>query len=317
MTAAFVGAVGPSDREVVVLEAVSHRFGDHEVLRSVDLQIERGDVYGLIGLNGAGKTTTLRILLRFLRRQQGRVALFGLSQDEHWLDVAGRIGATIEAPAFYPHLTGRTNLELLFQLSGVRGGRGPSEALDLVGLAHAADRRTADYSQGMKQRLYLAQALLGRPELLVLDEPTSNLDPRGILEVRTLIQRLNRESGLTVILSSHQLTEVEGLCNRVAVLHEGKRIAESSVEELFDDGQSAVEVEVEVDHAGRALEVLRKLSWAEGLESGEGWVRVSVSRERRAELNALLVAAGVGVSRLEERRPSLEDYFYRMVSDDA
>jgi ABC-2 type transport system ATP-binding protein len=309
--------------EVAAFRRVERAFGGLRALRGVDLTVRRGDIYGLLGLNGAGKTTALRILLGMLRADAGEIELFGrrvfgdrtTGGARAWLAVAPRIGAMIEAPAFYPHLDGGTNLALLYDLAGAPPGRGPEEALRLVGLGEVGSARTQRYSQGMLQRLYLAQALLGRPELLVLDEPTSNLDPRGILEVRTLVQRLSREEGLTVILSSHQLFEVEELCNRVAILHRGQRLLESTVEECFGADQRWIEIEISAPD--RALERVRTLPWCEAAEVAHERLRVRAPKERRAELNALLVHDGFAVSELVERRPSLEEYFHAITGSDA
>ena len=297
---------------VARLESVSHRFGDFEALEGVDITVRRGDVYGLLGLNGAGKTTTLRILLRLLRSQSGTIELFGRPQSE-WLETADRVGATIEAPAVYPHLDGLTNLSLLRDLASGRGGCTPERALEQVGLADAARVLARKYSQGMLQRLYIAQALLGEPDLLVLDEPTSNLDPLGIVEVRQLIRRLNRDRGVTVILSSHQLPEVEEVCNRVCILHKGRRLVEAPVNELFEADESRLEIEV--DRPAAALELLEGLDWAKGPALLDGVLTTGVPRVRRAELNALLVKAGFEVAQLLARRPSLEDYFHEVISE--
>jgi ABC-type multidrug transport system ATPase subunit len=310
-----MSTAAPEPAAIAVLDGVSQSFGDFHALRDVCLTVRQGDVYGLLGLNGAGKTTSLRILLRLLRPTAGRIEVFGKPLDAHWLEIAGRIGAMIEAPAFYPHLDGLTNLHLLYGLAGSPPGRGPDEVLAAVGLTAAARVRTRAYSQGMLQRLYLAQALLGAPDLLVLDEPTSNLDPRGILEVRQLIQKLCREEGRTVILSSHQLAEVEGLCNRVAILHRGRRLAETHVAHLF--GADERWLEIELDRPEKALECLRRLPWCSEVEQREGKLRVRVPRARRAELNALLVGEGFAVSELVERQPRLEDYFHQITSDEA
>ena len=296
---------------VAVLEGVSHRFGPHQALSEVALRVQRGDVYGLLGLNGAGKTTTLRLLLRLLRLQSGRICLFGEPPESDWLRVAGRIGASIEAPAFYPHLDGFTNLTLLRDLGG-GAGRDASEALELVGLGGAARVATRKYSQGMLQRLHIAQALLGSPELLVLDEPTSNLDPQGILEVRRLIQKLVRDEGVTVLLSSHQLAEVEDVCNRVAIIHGGRCVVETEVAALFKSDDCWVEIES--DRPGEALAALARIPWCSTpSRTGRGSLRVRLARARCAELNAQLVKQGFAVAALVPERPRLEDFFHQVI----
>lgn len=301
---------------VVSLENVTHRFGRADALRDLSLVINRGDIYGLLGLNGAGKTTTIRILLGLLRPTAGRVNLFGLPRSAAWKEISDRIGATIEAPAFYPYLTGLANLELLHRLSGRRTtGRRPTEALEIVGLADAANVKTKKYSMGMLQRLYLAQALLCSPELLVLDEPTSNLDPKGIADVRRLIQTLNRDDGVTVLLSSHQLSEVEDLCNRVVIINKGRKLIESKVDDLFSSEESWVEIQV--DRPAEAIGVLQELPWSSGTTQHNGCLKTRVPRLRRGELNALLVHRGFTVSELVERRPTLEDFFHERIAQDA
>lgn len=301
---------------VVRIEQVSRKFGSADALRDLSLTIHRGDIYGLLGLNGAGKTTTIRILLGLLRPTSGRVVVFGGWGPADRLQAADRIGATIEAPAFYPYLTGLKNLELLQRLSHRRRtGRGALEALEVTGLAEAAHVRTGKYSMGMLQRLYIAQALLCSPELLVLDEPTSHLDPKGIADVRQLIQKLNREDGVTVLLSSHQLSEVEDLCNRVAIINRGRKLVESGVGDLFSTEESWIEIQV--DRPAEALGLLRELTWCSEAAEANGHLRTRVPRTRRGELNSMLVHRGFTVSEFVERRPTLEDFFHERIAQDV
>lgn len=300
--------------DVVSIDALSHRFGRFEALRNVSLTVGRGDVYGLLGLNGAGKTTILRLILGLLRLQSGRIEILGRPMPGARLAVSSRIGAMIEGPAFYPHLTGLKNLTLLAGLGGVAASDvGPAQALETVGLSEAARVRVSKYSMGMLQRLYIAQALLGSPDLIILDEPTSNLDPKGIMDVRELILRLNRESGVTVILSSHQLIEVEDVCDRVAILHRGARIAESEVADLFRS--ELCQFHIEVDRPEDALNTMRNIDWCEAAKRNEQHIEVRVPRDRRGELNTILVQAGLTVSELSERRPTLEEYFHERISE--
>ncbi len=306
-------SVVPDSDVVASLEGVTRCFGDFRALSGVDLCIRQGDVYGLLGLNGAGKTTALRVLLRYLRPDSGVARVMGRDVQSDWIRVAPLLGATIEAPAFYPHLDGATNLRLLHELAGSPAGRSPEQAMELVGLDRRPGIRVRSYSQGMLQRLYIGQALLGAPKLLVLDEPTSNLDPRGILEVRNLIRRLRDEEGITVVLSSHQLSEVEDICNRVAILHRGRRLEEADVDALFGADQRWLEIEVA--QPDKAFERVRLLDWCQEPELRDGRLRLRVLEARRAELNALLVGEGFEVSQLVTRRPSLEDYFHRVTAD--
>lgn len=305
-----------SGEPVVVFDRVSRHFGEFRALNELSLRVERGDIYGLLGLNGAGKTTSIRILLGLLANDSGRVEIFGRSAPRDRRIALARVGAMIEGPAFYPHLGGLENLRLLHGLNATPGGRSPEEALELVGLNRAARVRARKYSMGMLQRLYLAQALLGRPELLVLDEPTSNLDPQGILEVREVIRRLAREHGTTIILSSHQLSEVEGMCDRVGIVNRGRMLLESSVSDLF--ATEECDVTIQLDRPEEGLAALRELGWAESPTlDAEGTLSARIARPRRGELNALLVGRGFVVSEFRERRPTLEDYFHRRIAEDA
>lgn len=306
-----------SPQETIVrMTDVSRRFGSFQALRGLSMEIRKGDIYGLLGLNGAGKTTTIRILLGLLGADEGSIEVFGNRRSAGWRRANDRIGATIEAPAFYPHLTGLANLKLLHNLSRDRaGGRSPEQVLEMTGLAEAGGRKAGKYSQGMRQRLYIAQALLAKTELLILDEPTSNLDPRGIAEVRQLIRRLNQEMGLTVILSSHQLTEVEGLCSRVCIINKGRMIVESTMEGLFSIEESRIHIKL-VD-AERAETVVRALDWCIECQRVEDGLRVRIHRDRRAELNALLVREGFAVTDFHEKRPTLEDFFHEKIAGDG
>jgi ABC-type multidrug transport system ATPase subunit len=305
-----------AERDAVALfEGVSHRFGERVALAGVSLSVRRGDVYGLLGLNGAGKTTSLRLLLQLLRRQSGRIELFGELAERGGPALLGRLGAMIEAPAFYPQLDGHTNLALLHELAG-GAGRGPLEALELVGLREAGGTPASRYSQGMLQRLYLAQALLGRPELLVLDEPTSNLDPQGILDVRRLVLQLAREHGTSVILSSHQLSEVEDLCNRVAILHRGRCLVQSELTELLRGEECWVELEI--DRPALALELLARIPWCQSPGPGErGALRVRIPRARCAQLNRELVKADFAVAGFAPQPARLEDFFHRTIQQES
>lgn len=315
------------DKPIVSIENLSHRFGRFQALDSVSLTIRQGDVYGLLGLNGAGKTTTLRLIVGLVRAREGKIEVFGHSMPGGRMKVCPRIGATIEGPAFYPHQSGIANLRMLHRLrgapaSGTRPEGGlesedaiaPEEAIEIVGLAEAMHIRVRKYSMGMTQRLYIAQALLGSPELIILDEPTNNLDPNGIRDVRELIVRLNRERGVTVLISSHQLSEVEDLCNRVAILHRGKRIDESEVGDLFES--EWLPIRAVVDRPEEALRVMGDSDWRRDPRRDGNTIRVEVKRERRGELNTFLIRQGITVSEFTVERPTLEEYFHRRIAED-
>jgi ABC-2 type transport system ATP-binding protein len=295
-----------SGEAVLRTEDLTKRFGSIRAVEGVNLEVRRGDIYGLLGLNGAGKTTTIRMAMRLIAPTRGRVLAFG--QDVRSIDLAvlNRIGAMVEIPAFYPYLSGRKNLELLGGLSGFRDGDRVSELLDLVGLGGRGNDRVRGYSQGMRQRLGLAQALLTRPELVILDEPTNGLDPQGILDIRRLIQRLNRESGVTFVISSHLLHEVELTCNRVGIIHEGRLRVQDTIARLLEGFRGLSRVRAEPEEA--AAGVLAGLG-VEASPAGDGVFRVKCDPGRLPDIAAALHGAGCRVHELAPARVTLEDFF--------
>jgi ABC-2 type transport system ATP-binding protein len=301
----------------LVTRGLTKRYDDADVVDALDLTVERGELYGFLGPNGAGKTTTIRMALGLIFPTAGEVELLGTPVFGRHRSVAlERAGALVEEPAFYRFLSGRRNLEIF-----ARAG-GPSEdvrrrlariddVLGLVGLASAARKRVKAYSQGMRQRLGIALALLGEPEILVLDEPTNGLDPAGMREVRQLLRRL-ADGGTTVFVSSHLLAEVEAMCDRVGVLSRGRLVAEGPPGELRG---AAERFRVELDDPARAMRVLEALDGV--VAAGEGTsVVVRLARGATpASVNAALVRAGVAVSALIPERESLEDVFLDLVGD--
>ena len=277
------------------------RYGSLRAVDGIDLDVRAGDVYGFLGANGSGKTTTVRMLLGLVLATAGTIELLGEPMPRAGRRVLPRVGALIEGPASYGHLSGRANLELL-DAAGPGGARRTRRkrvgaALEQVGLAGVGRRPVKAYSLGMRQRLGIAGALLRRPELLVLDEPTNGLDPQGIHEIRDLLLELNR-GGTTVFLSSHLLAEVEQLCTRVGVLDRGRLVLQDSLATLTAPTGATIVHTAQPDRAravldGRVLAVV-----------GD---RVLVRGSDPAEVNAALVGAGVPVTGLALERPSLEE----------
>src|SRR5437763_9551455 len=207
---------------VLQAEALTKRYRHRVVVDQLSLTVEAGDVFGFLGQNGAGKSTTIRMALGLVRPTSGRVTVLGYDMSRQPLRALRRMGAIIEAPAFYENFSGRQNLRMLAAMSGGAEQKRIEMVLELVGLSKRARDPVRVYSHGMRQRLGIAQALLPNPEFIILDEPTDGLDPQGLCEVRELIRRLRDELGLTVMLSSHLLHEVEQICNRVAIIDEGR-----------------------------------------------------------------------------------------------
>jgi ABC-2 type transport system ATP-binding protein len=289
-------------------EGLSKRYGERWAVRSLDLEVLRGDVFGFLGPNGAGKTTTIRMMLGLIRATAGKVFIGGVDMHGSAIEARGMVGAMVEAPAFYGYLTGRQNLMLLGRISGGVGEAGVDEALGLVGLTARADDKVKGYSQGMRQRLGIAQALMSGPELVILDEPTNGLDPSGMREMRALITRLAGERGMTVFISSHLLYEVEMVCNKVAVINNGSLVAQGPVTELLD--RESFRLEIKVDDAARAAEVAASLKYVSGIVmDGKTSLSMSVQMEMVPEVNRALVHAGLKVSALLPHTASLEEFF--------
>jgi ABC-type multidrug transport system ATPase subunit len=286
---------------VISTRGLVKRYGRLRAVDGIDLGVQAGDVYGFLGANGSGKTTTVRMLLGLVLPTSGEIDLLGERMPRAGRKVLPRVGALIEGPAHYGHLSGRENLSLL-DAAG-RGGSWRSrrhrvdEVLEQVGLAGVGRRPVKAYSLGMRQRLGLAGALLRRPELLVLDEPTNGLDPQGITEVRELLLELHR-SGTTVFLSSHLLAEVEQLCSRVGVLDRGRLVLQDELARLTAPTGSTVVRTPTPDRVRATLD---------GRVTSVDGERVVVKGADPAEVNALLVGAGIPVTGLALERPTLEE----------
>jgi ABC-2 type transport system ATP-binding protein len=287
--------------EVIRTRGLVKRYGRLRAVDGIDLDVRAGDVYGFLGANGSGKTTTVRMLLGLVLPTAGEIDLLGQRMPRAGRRVLPRVGSLIEGPAHYGHLSGRANLALL-DASGPGGSwrtrrRRVDRVLEQVGLAGVGRRPVRAYSLGMRQRLGLAGALLRRPELLVLDEPTNGLDPQGIAEVRALLLDLHRE-GTTVFLSSHLLAEVEQLCSRVGVLDRGRLVLQDELASLTAPTGATVVRTPAPDRVRAALD---------GRVTESDGDRVVVRGDDPAEVNALLVAAGVPVTGLALQRPTLEE----------
>lgn len=286
---------------------LAKNFGNVRAVRDASMTIYPGQIYALLGRNGAGKTTALRMLLGLARSNHGTIELFGKPLNQHRFDALGRIGAMVESPSAYGHLSGRQNLEVTRRLRGLDKAT-IDETLELVGLKDAANRKVKNYSLGMKGRLGLANALIGTPELVILDEPLNGLDPSGIREVRALIKAMP-ERGTTVLLSSHQLGEVEQVATHVGILHDGISRFEGPLSELRAASKPALRLRAEPDELARSI-LATKGSKLERTEDGL-WV-LQEPQQSAAEINRELVQAGVDVHHLEPHSASLEDLFLEL-----
>jgi len=294
---------------LVETRGLTKRYGGIAAVESLDLTVRRGEVYGFLGPNGAGKTTTLRMLLGLIRPTSGDARVLGEKPGSP--AGLGKVGALVEWPAFYPYLSGQDNLRVMARYSGVRSPR-IAEVLERVELSGRAKDKFRKYSLGMKQRLGVAAALLKDPDLLVLDEPTNGLDPKGMADMRDLIRRLGK-GDRTVLLSSHLLGEVEQICDRVGVISKGSLVAEGSVAELR--GKQGLLVRAEpIEEAARIAE---KLVGVEEVAELGGALRLTTDPERAAEINAKLVSAGLRVSELRPAGQSLEEAFLELTGGET
>ena len=293
---------------VLQTEGLSKHFGSFKAVQDLNLEVQEGDLYGFLGPNGSGKTTTMRMILQLIRATAGRVLVFGKDIQSDFIGIMKQVGALVELPAYYPYLSAVTNLEILRLASGgVPASRIP-EILETVGLASRMRDRVGTYSQGMRQRLGIAMALLARPRLVFLDEPTNGLDPQGIQQIRGVIQELNRRDGVTFIISSHLLHEVELTCNRVGMIKQGKLLFQDRLESII--ARTVDGLRIRCEPRAKAIELLRaKEGVKEAHEEEGGHVRVVCDAARFAELNALLVGNGVTVSELTPARRTLEEFF--------
>lgn len=290
---------------------LTRSFKDTRAVDGLSLQVPAGSVYGFLGPNGAGKTTTIRMLLGLIRPDGGEIRLFNRRLRDDPMGVLRRVGSLVESPSLYPHLNGRENLEVLRRMTG--GSRSEIDrVLKVVNLENAANRLVRNYSLGMRQRLGLAVALFGQPELLILDEPTNGLDPAGIHEMRELICRLPAE-GLTVFLSSHLLSEVEQMVTQIGIVQSGRLIFQGKPDELKTRTRNQVFV------ATDRLEESQKLLVQQGWKAAHGQnhhLTVPVNGAADAALiNARLVQAGHQVYQLSMEHPSLEDIFLKLTEE--
>jgi len=299
----------PQEEVVLRTRNLSKRFGKRWAVRDLNIHVCRGDVFSFLGPNGAGKSTTIRMVLTLLMPSSGSIEIFGEDLQKNRSAVLSRVCGIVEKPDFYLYLSAYQNLEILGSMTrGIRSHE-IMEALELVGLTSRAFEKVKTFSHGMKQRLGIAQALLTKPELIILDEPTAGLDPQGMKEVRDLVRKLSAENKMSIFLSTHLLSEVEQVATRMAVINRGELIAQGSVSELL--GREPTDYSIQVWPDGDALELMRKLSWVEVLSSEMGKVEVRVEGGRASELNRFLITNGIEVTSFYPHR-TLEDFFLKI-----
>ena len=291
---------------------LTHKYSEGETsLDHVNLRVVEGSIYGFLGPNGAGKTTTLKLILGLLRKQHGEIYVFGRPFGKSRVETLRRVGSMIESPSIYGHLTADENLQVLQKVYGCPKHR-IREVLELVGLARTGGKKASQFSLGMKQRLGIALALLHSPSLLVLDEPTNGLDPNGILEIREMLQGLNRDLGVTILISSHLLTEVEKLATHVGIINRGRMLFQGTLAELLSERRQHSYVVFETNDDARAELIIRGLGLSPRAEAGRVAVPV-VERERVAAVNQTLVLSGVEVYQIGRVESDLEQIFFDVI----
>jgi len=293
---------------VLEIHELTKRFGRRFAVDGLSMQIQKGDIFGFLGQNGAGKSTTIRMTLGLVRPTFGTITLLGADMSRAPLKALARTGAIVESPAFYDKLSGRQNLKLFSRMSGGATNGRINGVLDIVGLRGRADDPVRVYSHGMRQRLGIAQALLPKPDFVILDEPTDGLDPQGIHEIRKLITGLRDDLGLTVMLSSHMLHEVE-ICNRVAIIDQGKMLYQGTIDDLI--GKDKI-VKIRVNQPDRACELMAADPALSVTRNGDQSLYVRTSEEQTPRINAMLVKHGLDVTELSPRSETLEEVFLRL-----
>jgi ABC-2 type transport system ATP-binding protein len=287
-------------------------IGKKEIIKGISFELKEGEVFGFLGPNGAGKTTTIRMVVGLIKPTSGSIKIGGYNIEENFEEAMKHLGCIVENPELYPYLSGYDNLlHFANMLEGI-GKERISEVTELVGLKERIHDRVKTYSLGMRQRLGIAQALLGRPKVLILDEPTNGLDPAGIREMREFIRFLAEEEGLSVLVSSHLLSEIQLLCDRVAIISRGTVIKTDSVHNLLSNRERVVWRFHPIEEA---KQVLRSVTTIE--ESEDGSISTEYDELKVAEWNKMLVEEGISVTEMNRKMPVLEDLFLELTGGDS
>ncbi|GAB6087226.1 ABC transporter ATP-binding protein [Alkaliphilus crotonatoxidans] len=304
------------DNPIIETRQLTKIYGDQIVVNKVNLNVQKGRIYGLLGRNGAGKTTVMRMILGLTSVTSGEVKVFGQDIKGNEKRIYPRIGAIIERPGFYPNLTGTENLEIFAKLRGTTKPNAVKEAIEIVGLPYKDKKVFSKYSLGMKQHLGIANAILHDPELLILDEPTNGLDPIGIAEVRKFIRRLCAEQGKTILISSHILSEISLLADDIGIIHSGVLLEESSLAELEKKNRKYILIQVS-DTAKAALVLERRFNVKEYSVQDDHTLRLYDTALDIAEINKTLMMENISVISSQLCNDTLEDYFKKITGGEG
>jgi len=300
-------------QEIIKVTSLSKQFRNLTAVDDLSFTVQEGDVYGFLGQNGAGKSTTIRMMLTLITPSKGSIELFGYDLKHHRNDILRQVGAVIEKPDLYKYLSAYENLKLFAKLSGIKyNSQILMQQLEKVGLASRAHDKVKTFSQGMKQRLGIAVALVHDPKLIILDEPTNGLDPQGIADIRNLILHLSRDLKKTVLVSSHLLSEIEQVATRLLIIDKGKKLVEGTAVELFDPSQTIVELDT-LNNA-TCLALLQQSEWGQKLKQHRSHtILLKINRNQLPQLHRWLVAHDIDLIALQPRH-TLEDFFLQVTS---
>jgi ABC-2 type transport system ATP-binding protein len=301
-----------SIKTVITVSNLTKSFRGRTVVDKLCFDANEGDILGLLGPNGAGKTTTIRMILNLIKRDSGEVIINGFDTAAEAKKALSSVGCTLEIPSFYDYLTGYENLKLIANLYDNVDEARIQEALDIVGLSERAEDKVKTYSNGMRQRLGIARAILNRPKLVILDEPTNGLDPQGMKFIYDLIRKLSSEEKITFIISSHLLHDVEQICNKIVIINNGKTILKGDTEKLLSENKETVEIQTsEIEKLDSAL---REISGVRTIELKSKAIIVELESVTFAELNAYLVKSNVQIENIIKSRQSLEELFLNLTT---
>ena len=299
---------------ILETENLTKMYGKKAALNNVSIHVNQGDIYGLVGRNGAGKTTFMKIVCGLAQKTKGNYYIFG-RKDDALGDVAQRRGLLIESPGYFKEYSAEMNLKIKLKLMGINDPEEPKRLLKLIGLEDAGKKKAKNFSLGMKQRLGIGIALAGNPDLVVLDEPINGLDPQGIIEIRDMISRLNRENGTTFIISSHILDELSKIATKYGIINNGELIEESPAEELKTKCESRIELVT--DNAAKAMGVLERLGFSKMKVLDDGKINIYEQFDRTGDITLSLAAEGVTTFEIVRKLESIENYYLRLVGKES
>lgn len=293
---------------------LSKTIDGKQLVTDVNIHVKKGEVYGFLGPNGAGKTTVMKMLTNLWKPTSGTVALFGKALEKNSYEVLKRMGSIIEFPTFYDHMSGKDNLQLHCEYMGYYNKGSVEEALQMLGLSDAADKPAGSYSLGMKQRLGIARAILCKPELVILDEPTNGLDPAGMKQIRDLFRMLCTEYGMTLMISSHLLPEIESIADTVGVIHHGKMMKEISMKEIAETNTAYIELAVE-DTKKAAYVLAEKMQLSNFKIVNDSGIRIYEQGVTTQKISRELMANDLEIASISQHTENLEDYFLKVTSE--